>query len=62
MEPIIDHIYITVQDLDWAEQFYDKFLPIVGFDIRLKGRYTVPEHEYEAIEYQIVNYDRTSCY
>lgn len=55
MEPIIDHIYITVQDIDRAEQFYDKFLPVVGFDIRLKGRYSVPEHEYEAIEYRHKN-------
>lgn len=55
MEPIIDHIYITVQDLDRAEQFYDNFLPVVGFDISLKGRYTVPEHEYEAIEYRHIN-------
>ena len=56
MQPVIDHIYITVQNIDRAEKFYDKFLPIVGFDIRLKGRYSVPEHEYTAIEYRNINF------
>ncbi len=30
MKPIIDHIQITVKDLDNTE-FYDKFFPILGF-------------------------------
>lgn len=56
MQPVIDHVYITVQNIQRAEQFYDKFLPVVGFDIGLKGRYSVPEHEYEAIEYRHRNF------
>lgn len=28
MKPVIDHIQITVKDLDSAELFYDKFFPI----------------------------------
>ena len=32
MRPIIDHIQITVKDLKVAEDFYDNFLPILGFD------------------------------
>ena len=28
MEPIIDHIAITVKDLNIAEPFYDKLMPI----------------------------------
>jgi catechol 2,3-dioxygenase-like lactoylglutathione lyase family enzyme len=32
MEPIIDHIQITVRDMDVAVPFYDKFLPLLGFD------------------------------
>ena len=36
MQPIVDHIQITVKDLDAAERFYDQFLPIVGFDARRK--------------------------
>jgi len=34
MTPIIDHTQITVKDLNIAENFYDKFLPVLGFDIK----------------------------
>lgn len=51
MEPMIDHIHITVEDLDRAERFYDKLLPILGFDISLKEHDCVPEHEYRIVEY-----------
>jgi catechol 2,3-dioxygenase-like lactoylglutathione lyase family enzyme len=37
MEPIIDHIQITVKDLAAAVPFYDKFLPLLGFDVRAKS-------------------------
>lgn len=32
MEPIIDHIEITVRDMSVAVPFYDKFLPLLGFE------------------------------
>lgn len=51
MMPIIDHIHITVEDLDRAERFYDKLLPLLGFDISLKEYDCVPEHEYRIVEY-----------
>ena len=51
MQPIIDHIQITVKDLSKAETFYDKFLPILGFDLKHKSKGTVPEHEFDVIEY-----------
>jgi len=51
MKPIIDHIQITVKDLDVAESFYDKFLPLLGFDIGKKVRAEIPEHDFEVIEY-----------
>jgi catechol 2,3-dioxygenase-like lactoylglutathione lyase family enzyme len=51
MKPIIDHIQITVKDLKAAEPFYDKFLPILGFDINRKSSGTVPEHEFDVVEY-----------
>lgn len=51
MRPMIDHIHITVGDLDRAEVFYDKLLPMLGFDISLKEYDTVPEHEYKIVEY-----------
>ncbi len=51
MNPIIDHIQITVKDLKIAEKFYDKFLPIVGFDINNKVTAFIKEHDFHVIEY-----------
>ena len=51
MRPIIDHVHITVEDIDRAELFYDKLLPILGFDIALKEYDCVPQHEYKIVEY-----------
>ena len=45
MKPIVDHIHITVEDIDRAESFYDKPLPILGFDISSKEYDCVPQHE-----------------
>jgi len=38
MKPIIDHLQITVKNLKKAEEFYDKLMPILGFDISLKSK------------------------
>ncbi|MEO5571643.1 MAG: VOC family protein [Bacteroidia bacterium] len=51
MKPIIDHIQITVKDLNVAEPFYDKFLSILGFDINRKSKGSVAKHEFDVIEY-----------
>lgn len=51
MKPIIDHIQITVQDLDRAEKFYDKLLPILGFDLNKKLRGRVDANDFDVIEY-----------
>ena len=51
MKPVIDHIQITVKDLRIAEPFYDRFLPILGFDIDKKSRGSVPEHDFNVVEY-----------
>jgi catechol 2,3-dioxygenase-like lactoylglutathione lyase family enzyme len=51
MKPIIDHIQITVKDLQAAERFYDQFLPIVGFDIRRKVSATIESNDFQVIEY-----------
>jgi catechol 2,3-dioxygenase-like lactoylglutathione lyase family enzyme len=51
MNPIIDHIQITVSDLDSAEIFYDKFLLILGFDLARKTKGRVASHEFDVIEY-----------
>ena len=51
MKPIIDHIQITVKNLDEAERFYDRFLPIVGFDAKKKVKVYIQEHDFHVVEY-----------
>jgi catechol 2,3-dioxygenase-like lactoylglutathione lyase family enzyme len=51
MNPIIDHIQITVKDLKIAEPFYDKLLPVLGFDLSRKSKGRVAEHEFDVVEY-----------
>lgn len=51
MQPILDHIHITAQDLSRAERFYDALLPLIGFDLKHKERTNVPEHAYALVEY-----------
>ena len=51
MKPRVDHIHITVEDLGRAEKFYDRLLPLLGFDTKLKETDRVPGHEYKIIEY-----------
>jgi catechol 2,3-dioxygenase-like lactoylglutathione lyase family enzyme len=51
MEPIIDHIQITVKDMSIAEPFYDKLLPALGFDIQNKVSAVIKEHEFHVVEY-----------
>ncbi len=51
MNPIIDHIQITVKDLAKAEPFYDQFLSILGFDLARKSKGKVVKHDFEVIEY-----------
>ena len=51
MEPTIDHIQITVQDMGIAEAFYDKLMPLLGFDLENKTSAIIEEHEFHVIEY-----------
>jgi catechol 2,3-dioxygenase-like lactoylglutathione lyase family enzyme len=51
MKPMIDHIQITVKDLKVAEHFYDKLMPILGFDLNRKSKGNVAAHEFEVVEY-----------
>ncbi len=51
MEPIIDHIQITVQDMEAAEAFYDKLMPVLGFDLGKKNKGRVAAHEFDVVEY-----------
>ena len=51
MEPIIDHIQITVKDMRVAVPFYDKLMPLLGFDIKRKGSAVIEKHEFYVVEY-----------
>lgn len=51
MEPIIDHIQITVKDLATAVPFYDRFLPLLGFSLQAKASATIEEHDFQVVEY-----------
>ncbi len=51
MKPQIDHIQITVKNLKEAERFYDKFLPILGFDINRKVKAKIKAHDFLVVEY-----------
>ena len=51
MEPIIDHIQITVKNMDVAVPFYDKFLPLLGFDPKSRTSAVIEDHEFYVVEY-----------
>jgi len=51
MEPIIDHIEITVRDMRVAVPFYDKLLPLLGFDSRAKVSAVIQEHDKHVVQY-----------
>ena len=57
MEPIIDHIQITVEDLAAAVSFYDRFLPLLGFSLDAKSSATIEKHDFQVVEY---NHSRLS--
>ena len=52
MEPIIDHIEITVRDMSVAVPFYDRLLPLLGFDVRSRGSAGIEEHEKHVVWYE----------
>ena len=51
MEPIIDHIEITVRDMGVAVPFYDKLLPLFGFDLRRRSSAFLEGHEKQVVSY-----------
>jgi catechol 2,3-dioxygenase-like lactoylglutathione lyase family enzyme len=51
MEPIIDHIQITVKDMATAVPFYDRFLPLLGFSLHAKSSATIEKHDFQVVEY-----------
>ncbi len=51
MEPIVDHVQITVRDLDAAVPFYDRLMPLLGFDPGRRSSAVVEAHEFRVVEY-----------
>jgi catechol 2,3-dioxygenase-like lactoylglutathione lyase family enzyme len=52
MEPIVDHIEITVRDMAVAVPFYDRLLPLLGFDPKTRSLVTLAGHEKEVLQYE----------
>lgn len=51
MEPVIDHIQITVRDFEAAVAFYDRLMPLLGFDLQHRKSAAIPAHEFRVVEY-----------
>jgi len=51
MEPVLDHIQITVRDMSVAVPFYDKLLPLLGFSPARRTSAVIREHELHVVEY-----------
>lgn len=52
VQPIIDHIEITVKDMNTAVPFYDRLLPLLGFDLSRRGSAHIGEHEKHVVSYE----------
>lgn len=51
MKPIIDHIQITVKDMSIAVPFYDKLMPLLGFDPKKRVDAVIESHDFHVVEY-----------
>ena len=51
MTPVVDHVQVTVSDLERAIPFYDLLLGLVGFRVEAKARARVEAHDFEVVEY-----------
>ncbi len=52
IEPMIDHIEITVADISKAILFYDQFLPLLGFDLENRSQAYIEKHEKHVVSYE----------
>ena len=52
MEPFIDHIEITVRDMRTAVPFYDRLLPLLGFDLKKRSSALIEQHEKHVVSYE----------
>ena len=51
MEPVIDHIQITVRDWPVAVAFYDRLMPLLGFNPEKRTSATISAHDFQVVEY-----------
>ena len=51
MEPVIDHIQVTVKDMAVAVEFYDKLMPLLGFDSEKRSSAFIEAHDFHVVEY-----------
>jgi len=51
MEPVIDHIQITVGDFPVAVAFYDRLMPLLGFSPEKRVSATISTHDFQVVEY-----------
>jgi len=51
MEPIVDHIEITVKDMSVAVPFYDKLLPLLGFGVQERVNAVIEELDKHVVQY-----------
>jgi catechol 2,3-dioxygenase-like lactoylglutathione lyase family enzyme len=52
MEPMIDHIEVTVRDMATAVPFYDRLLPLLGFDLKNRSSVHIEQHEKHVVSYE----------
>jgi catechol 2,3-dioxygenase-like lactoylglutathione lyase family enzyme len=52
MAPSIDHIEITVSDMDRAVPFYDRLMPLLGYDLRHRSEAVIAAHEKRVVSYE----------
>lgn len=52
MEPFIDHIEITVRDIAVAAPFYDRLLPLLGYDLANRTEAVIEKHEKRVVSYE----------
>ena len=62
MEPIIDHIEVTVGDMGIAVPFYDRLLPLLGYDLTRRSEAIIEQHQKHVVSYEhpIVGFAITS--
>ncbi len=51
MRPIVDHLQITVRDMAVAIPFYDRLMPLLGFEPGRRVEAVIEEHEFHVVEY-----------